>query len=257
MTVSFGVIAFLVVAAFFAGVVDAIAGGGGLLTVPALLSAGLPPHLALGTNKGQAVFGAASSVISFWKRGAIDKSQAPLSFAAGFVGSVGGAFLLTLISPKPLRPLVLILLLIASAIVMFPRRTRAEDVRVEDAADERGASTWLFPTLFLLGMYDGFFGPGVGTLLIVVLSSFFGQSFVHASGNAKVVNFASNVAALGVFAWKGNVLVAIAFPMALANGLGAFFGAKMAVRVGDRLVRRVAIGVLATLLVKLTIDLFR
>jgi len=251
VSVSIGVVALLVAAAFFAGFVDAIAGGGGLITVPALLAVGLPPHLALGTNKGQSVFGAASSVVSFWRRGAVNKTEAPRSFTAGLVGSLGGALLLTLISPKPLRPIVVILLLVAAGIVLWPKRSLLH------AEDEPRRARWLLPVIFLLGTYDGFFGPGVGTLLIVVLSRVFGQSFVHAAGNAKVVNFASNVAAVAVFMWKGTIVFAFALPMAVANAIGAFFGAKLAVHVGDRLVRSAAIVVLGVLLVKLTVDLFR
>src|SRR3954447_22282454 len=85
-------VALLIVAAFFAGLVDAIAGGGGLVALPALLAAGLPPHVALGTNKGQAVFGAASSAISFWRRGVVDRDRAALGFAAGVAGSLAGAW---------------------------------------------------------------------------------------------------------------------------------------------------------------------
>ena len=99
MTVSLVTIAFLTVAAFFAGLVDAIAGGGGLVTVPALLAAGLPPQVALPTNKGQASFGAVSSFVSFWARDGIDKKRAPLGLLCGFIGSVAGAQVLLLVKP--------------------------------------------------------------------------------------------------------------------------------------------------------------
>ena len=246
-----GAVLGLMVAALFAGFVDAIAGGGGLFTLPALLAAGLPPHAALATNKGQAVFGAASSLASFWRRGAVDRALAPQAFVAGFGGSALGAWTVSLVSPKPLRPLVVGLLVIAAVLVLYPR-SRA---RIHPGAEGRAGGI-LVAVLFLLGFYDGFFGPGVGTLLIVVLSSGFGQSFVRASGNAKVVNFASNAAALGIFLFQGTVHFRIALPMAGANALGALAGAKMAVYVGDRLVRVVAVVVLVALVLKLSMDLF-
>jgi uncharacterized protein len=105
-------IALLAFAAFAAGLVDAIAGGGGLLTVPALLAAGLSPQLALATNKGQACFGAISSFTSFWTKREVDRNRAPLGFIAGFVGSLAGARIVLLMRPEPLKPLVLFLLIV-------------------------------------------------------------------------------------------------------------------------------------------------
>ena len=115
-------IAVLVLAAFSAGLVDAIAGGGGLITVPTLLAMGLPAPIALATNKGQASFGAISSFLSFLSRGAIDRPRAPLAFIFGFVGSLAGAYVLLLVRPEPLKPVILVLLLIAAAIVAAPRK---------------------------------------------------------------------------------------------------------------------------------------
>src|SRR3954471_18927119 len=114
-------VALLVAAAFFAGLVDAIAGGGGLIALPALLAAGLPPHVALGTNKGQAVFGAATSAITFWRRGVIDRERAPLGFAAGFVGSLLGAMGVLAVPLAPLRRVVIVLLVVAAAVVLARR----------------------------------------------------------------------------------------------------------------------------------------
>src|SRR5215471_16169868 len=111
-------VALLVAAAFGAGLVDAIAGGGGLVSLPALLAAGLPPPLALGTNKGQAVFGAAASAVSFWRRGALDRDRAAGAFVAGFVGSWLGAHVVLAVPLELLRVVVIVLLLVASAIVL-------------------------------------------------------------------------------------------------------------------------------------------
>lgn len=240
----------LALAAFAAGLVDAIAGGGGLVTVPALLAAGLPPQVALATNKGQASFGAISSFASFWARGGIDRHRAPLGFVFGFVGSITGAQVLLLIRPEPLKPIVLVLLLVAAGIVAYPRKPEAAK-----------AKAWAMKALpgiaFGLGFYDGFFGPGVGSMLIVAFVLVFGDALTRASGNAKVVNLASNLAALLLFSIKGAVLWKIALPMAAANASGAFLGAKLAIKRGDKLVRFVVLCVVAVLVVKMAWDLVR
>jgi uncharacterized membrane protein YfcA len=238
----------LVFAAFGAGLVDSIAGGGGLITVPALLAAGLPPQVALATNKGQAAFGAVSSFTSFWMRGGIDRRRAPLGFV--FVGALAGAQVLLLVKPEPLKPVVLVLLVLAAAFVAWPRKPR-------EGKPHDWAMIALVPVTFTLGFYDGFFGPGVGSMLIVVFVLMFGDTLTRASGNAKVVNLASNLAALALFASRGTVLWRIALPMAAANAAGAFVGARLAVKNGDRLVRVVVLVVVAALVVKIAWDLVR
>ena len=241
-------IGLLVFAAFCAGVVDAIAGGGGLITVPALLAAGLPPHLALATNKGQASFGAVSSFLSFWTRGGIERERAPLGFALGFVGSLLGARVLLLIRPEPLKPIVLVLLVVAAGVVAYPRKPTTAPARTRSLLA-------LAPIALAMGFYDGFFGPGVGSLLIVSFVLVFGDSLTRASGNAKVVNLASNIAALLLFSIKGAVLWRVAAPMAAGNALGAFVGARLAVKRGDRFVRLVVLGVVTVLVLKMAYDL--
>jgi len=244
------VLALLALSAFGAGLVDAIAGGGGLLTVPALLAAGLPPQIAIATNKGQASFGAISSFVSFWTKDGIDRKRAPLGFVCGFVGSLAGAQVLLLVSPQPLKPLILVLLILAAAFVAWPRKPRV-------GKPHSWAMTALVPVTFVLGFYDGFFGPGVGSMLIVVFVMLFGDTLTRASGNAKVVNLASNLAALLLFASRGAVLWKIALPMAAANATGAFVGARLAVKRGDRFVRVVVLIVVAALVLKIGLDLVR
>lgn len=242
------VIALLALSAFGAGLVDAIAGGGGLVTVPALLAAGLPVPVALATNKGQASFGAVSSFFSFWSKGGIDRARAPLAFVSGFVGSLVGARVLLLVRPEPLKPVVLVLLLVAAGLVAYPRKPGSGSAKP-------WAMAALGPIAFALGFYDGFFGPGVGSMLIVAFVVVFGDTLTRASGNAKVVNLASNLAALLLFSIKGAVLWRVAAPMAAANALGAFVGARLAVKRGDKLVRVVVLGVVTVLVLKMAYDL--
>lgn len=243
----------LFVAAFVAGLCDAIGGGGGLITVPALLAAGLPPQLALGTNKGQAVFGAITSAASYVARGAVDRPIAKLAFASGLVGSLVGARVLLLVRPEPLRPIVMALLVMALLLML----ARPRPVAVEGGgsiAERRGV---LVGALVGMGFYDGFFGPGTGAVLIVVFSRLGATSLVRASGNAKIVNLASNLAAVVVFATRGTVLWHLALPMAIANSGGSYIGARLAVKNGDRLVRAIVVVVVAATVLKLAFDIFR
>jgi uncharacterized membrane protein YfcA len=250
VTLPLHIVGLLALAAFSAGVVDAIAGGGGLLTVPALLAVGLPPQVALATNKGQAAFGAVSSFTSFWLRDGIDRRRAPLGFLCGFVGALAGAQVLLLVKPEPLKPVVLVLLVLAAAFVAWPRKP-------SHGRPHAWAMIAVVPVTFALGFYDGFFGPGVGSMLIVAFVLLFGDTLTRASGNAKVVNLASNLAALLLFASRGTVLWRVALPMAAANAAGAFIGARLAVKRGDRLVRVVVLVVVAALVVKIAWDLVR
>ncbi len=246
-----GVVALLALAAFAAGLVDAIAGGGGLVTVPALVAAGLPPHVALGTNKGQAVFGAVSSATHFWRAGGLDRDRAPLGFALGLVGSLLGALALLAVRPEPLRPVIMVLLVFAAAAVMLRGRAKARD-----HAPSHPRLT-LAGIALGLGAYDGFFGPGVGSMLIVAFMMAFGDSITRASGNAKVVNLASNLAAVVLFTARGTVVWSVAVPMAIANAVGASVGARLALKRGDRFVRWVVLAVVAAAIAKLGLDVTR
>jgi uncharacterized protein len=242
----------LVGVALVGGFVDAIAGGGGLLTVPALLAVGLPPHVALATNKGQSTLGSAAALFRFWREGLIDGRRAPRKIAAAMVGSFLGAALLLKARPETLRVIVLVLL-IGVAIFMVLRPARATPRLVVPPQHVAAVGVLI---AFLIGTYDGFFGPGTGTLLIVAGVSLLGQSMVTASAEAKVVNFASNVAALILFGWKGLVLLSVAVPMAGAQILGGFLGAHFAIRGGERFVRKVLLAVVIGLVIKLTRDQF-
>lgn len=243
-------IAGLVAAAFVAGVVDAIAGGGGLLTLPALLLAGLPVHVALGTNKGQSVFGSGAALLTFARAGHIRRQRLPVLFVPGFVGSALGAWAVGLLAPALLRPLVLCLLAVV-AVTLALRPSLGQTARqVGGHPAVRAAAIALG-----IGAYDGFFGPGTGTFLIIALVTLLGDDLVGASAHAKIVNFASNLAAMLLFVSQGAVLWAIALPMAGAQALGSVVGARLAVRGGEALVRRVVLGVVLCLCAKLAWDL--
>jgi uncharacterized protein len=243
----------LVVSGFGAGVLDAIAGGGGLVALPVLLVAGLPVHVAIPTNKGQATFGAIASVTTYWRGNSIDRERVAIGFGMGVLGSCVGAAAVLALKPELLRPIVLVLLVFAAFVVLLRGRLRSKP-----RANARGPAHPDLVTAviaFTLGAYDGFFGPGVGTFLIIAFVLAFGDTFARASANAKVVNFAANLAALGIFAARGAVLWRIAVPMGIANAIGAALGARLAMTRGDRLVRVVLFVVVCALLVKLSVDL--
>jgi uncharacterized membrane protein YfcA len=242
-------IAALSLTALVAGLIDAIAGGGGLLTVPALLAAGLPPHAVFGTNKGAAVFGSGTALLRFARAGLIDGSRVKTFFVCGILGSLLGASALLAVEPSLLRPVVLVLLVAAAVAVSFVRVPEAP-VRGVGRLGVRAAAIALG-----LGAYDGFFGPGTGTFLIVALVLWLQFDLRGASANAKVVNFASNLAALALFALQGKVLWRVSLPMAAANMLGGALGAQLAIKGGNRLVRVVVLAVVVALVLKLSMDM--
>ena len=249
---SLPVLALLCAAAFVAGCVDAIAGGGGLITLPALLGAGLPPHLALATNKGQSIFGSGAAVIAFARRGLVDRTRACVTFPLGLLGSFAGAAAVLAVPPATLRPVVLVLLPVAALTLVVRKPDRS------GAPRPARARALLSAGLLALGIgaYDGFFGPGTGTFLIVGFVVLLHETLVAATADAKVVNFASNLAAVAVFATQGRVLWRVSLPMAGATFAGAWVGAHLAVRGGDRVIRRVVLVVVLGLCAKLVWDLF-
>ncbi len=250
----FPLIAGLTGVAFVAGFVDAIGGGGGLLTIPALLAAGLPPQLAIGTNKGAAVFGSASALLRYARSGLIDQSSYRANFTLAVVGATTGALLLFAIEPEVLRPLVIVLLIVA-AVGVFRYRPRGPSADKQTARTESRLCTGIFAAG--MGVYDGFFGPGTGTFLIAGLTGMGGFSLRGATANAKVINFGSNLAATAIFAMKGTILWEVSLPMALAQVFGATLGARAAIRGGDRLIKTIVLGVLVAVLFKLGIAFYR
>jgi uncharacterized protein len=245
-------IALFVGVALVAGTIDAIAGGGGLVTLPVFLAAGLPPHLALGTNKGQSVFGSFAALVRFSHSGLVDARRARVTFPLGLAGSFAGAALVLAVPPAVLRPMVLVLL---AAAALFIGLRRGGPARLEDAPPPRHALALAGASALVIGAYDGFFGPGTGTFLIVAFVALLGDGLAHASAAAKVVNFASNLAALVLFAVKGTVVWKIALPMAAAQLAGGWLGAHLAIRRGDALVRRVVVAVALALAAKVAFDM--
>jgi uncharacterized membrane protein YfcA len=242
------VIAMLAVTAFLAGTVDAIAGGGGLITLPALLTAGLPPHVALGTNKGQSVWGSFAALITFWRAGKVDRKQARLTFPLGIVGSAIGAELVIGIDREALRPLVIVMLIGAAVLLVIKKPPGTGELK-------RNYLPIAAALALAIGFYDGFFGPGTGTFLIVGFVALCGRTMTGATADAKVVNFASNLAAVTVFLIEGAIDWRVALPMAAGQLLGGALGARLAIQGGTKLIRISVLVVSGALVAKLAFDL--
>jgi uncharacterized membrane protein YfcA len=248
-------IALLALVGLVAGTVDAIAGGGGLLTLPALLWAGLPPHLALGTNKGQSVFGSFAALVRFTGGGLVDGRRARVTFPLGLAGSLAGAALVLAVPAAALRLVVIVLLALAAAFIGLRRGPPRPSGAAPGAVPTPGSLAIAGAVSLAIGAYDGFFGPGTGTFLIVAFVGLLGDGLARASASAKVVNFASNLAAVALFAARGVVVWKIAVPMAAGQLLGGLLGAHLAIRRGDALVRRVVVAVALAAAVKLAWDM--
>jgi uncharacterized membrane protein YfcA len=229
-----------------AGTVDAIAGGGGLLTLPALLGFGLPAPLALGTNKLGAVFGSGSASWSFAKRGAVRLRDCGPGFTLTALGAVGGAFTVRRLDPQFLGTLIPWLL---GAIVIY----MVFRPKLGETSRHHRLEPGFFYLLFglALGFYDGFFGPGVGSFWTIAFVTVLGHDFVRAAAHTKVMNFASNLAALAFFAAVGTVCWLPGLTLGAGQLLGGRLGAHQAVTRGARFVRPIFLVMAALVALKL------
>ena len=227
-------------AALLAGFIDAIAGGGGMLVMPALLSTGMPPHLVVGTNKLVGTFGTFSASLTFIRKGLF---QPGLWWAMSFATCVGafiGAVLIYLMSPGVLKKLLPLAILLAAAYLAWPRRARSATISLEPPlppdAIRRGVK-WL--TGGLIGFYDGFIGPGTGAFWMAAAMKLFRLDLVAAAGVARFMNFISNLTALLTFMALGTINYAVGLSMGLLLMIGSFIGAHSAIRYGAPFIRPV------------------
>ena len=247
----------LLAAALLAGFVDAVAGGGGLIQVPALF-AGLPreaPATLFGTNKLASIFGTLSAARRYLREVDMNWSIAvPVSVSA-FVFSFAGAAVVAWLPKEVVRPLVLGLL-VAVAIYTW---LRPDFGRQQNEPRIRGKQVLPVATLAgaLLGFYDGFFGPGAGSFMIFAFVRLFGMDFLHASATAKIVNAATNAGAILLFAPTGHMLWALGFGMAACNIVGAQLGSRLAIRHGSGFVRLVFLIMTSLLIAKIGWDILR
>lgn len=242
------------IAAFFAGLVDAVVGGGGLIQIPTLFAAfpAAMPATLFGTNKLASIVGTASAAVQYGRRVAIPWRVALPGALAALVGSWFGARAVAYLSPEILKPLVFVLLVLV-AVYTFVRK----DFGVgEDRGQQRPRAVAMVVAIGgVVGFYDGFFGPGTGSFLIFLLIKFLQMDFLRASVTAKILNVATNLAAIAFFAFNVDLLWRVAAVMASCNLAGAVVGSRLALRHGVTFVRKMFLVVVCILIAKMAHDL--
>ena len=242
-------------ASLLAGFVDAIVGGGGLILLPALFAtfASAPPATLLGTNKSASVWGTAMATWQYSRRVQMPWRAMLPAAAAGFVGSFFGAWVVTLVSPDFLRKL---LPLVMVAVLAYTLARKDLGMHHQPRWSGRAEVLVACGIGLVIGFYDGFFGPGTGSFLVFAFVRLLGYDFLNASVSAKLLNLATNVSALVLFAAKGHIWWHLTVPLAVANVLGSMLGTYMALRHGTGFVRAIFILVVSVLILKTGYDAF-
>jgi len=240
---------------FLAGIIDSIAGGGGLISLPAYLFAGLPPHFALGTNKFSSCWGTLFATYRYWRSKMIDMKVALMGALGALVGSWLGTRTVLLINPYFLNYILVFLIPIIAFITIINQNIGRQNLSASHTGN-RKLGLGILAGL-IIGFYDGFFGPGTGTFLILFYTILLHYDFVTANANTKVVNLASNIAALVTFAAAGKIFYTLAIPAALFGIMGNLVGAKLVVHRGSKIIRPVFIIALSLLMIRIIWNLFK
>lgn len=238
-------------AGFLAGFVDSIAGGGGIITVPVLLSLGLPPHLALGTNKFQSSFGSFTAAWRYYGKGLFTLKETWLGILFTLTGAAAGSMLIQLVDGGFLNKAIPLLLLAVFLYTLFSPDLGAADRQVS-------ISRYLFYPLFglLLGFYDGFFGPGTGSFWTIALVILMGMNLKKATGTTKMMNFTSNIVSLTVFLIGGKVIFLAGLVMGAGQMAGAWTGSHMVIRHGTKFIRVFFLIVVAATIARIIVKEF-
>jgi len=231
------ILAILMVLSFTAGFVDAVAGGGGAIMLPALLTAGLPPHLALGTNKLSATFGSTTAAFTYVKRGLFRPVLWKAGMVGTFVGACTGTLATFLFSGEEMNKL-LPSLIIAAAVWLLLQRNHS---RIENPTRYRPALRSSGGLGGALGFYDGFFGPGTGSFWTTLVMSLYPVGIVEASGVARFMNWISNAVSLLTFMALGSVHFGVGIPLGITLMMGAWLGAHSAIRFGGKFIRPILV----------------
>lgn len=232
MEISVELLAILFSVALVAGFIDAIAGGGGLITIPALLMTGMSPALALGTNKLQACGGSFSASLYFIRKRAVNLSEVWLLIVLTFIGSAIGTLLIQQVDSSIIRKVLPFLMLAIGLYFLFTPK-----LGEEDRQQRFSFVGFAFTAAALIGFYDGFFGPGTGSLFSLAFVTLLGFNLAKATAHAKVLNFTSNIASLMLFLIGGQVLWSVGLTMMAGQIIGGNLGAKMVLTKGKSLIR--------------------
>lgn len=244
-----GTMALLAGVGVLAGFVDAVAGGGGLISVPALLAAGVPPVAALATNKMQSVVGTTIATWTYWRKGYIDLKRLFPSILTTFAGSFIGAMTVKSLDTSLLANVVpFALMTIALYFLFAPKLTDADKIA-------RLQITFFLPLLgFVIGFYDGIFGPGTGSFFAMGFVTLFGFGLIRATGHTKALNMTSNSAALVLFIVSGDVMWPVAIVMAGGQVIGGYLGAVTGMRFGAKFIRPFVVTVSILMAIKLLLS---
>ncbi len=247
--------AFLFAAAFLAGLIDAVAGGGGLVQIPAIFSA-YPSHAPatlIGTTKVASMAGTFNAAVRYARSVRIYWGATGPAVVAAFLCSMAGAYTLTLVPAEPLRKLLPFVLAILLIYTLAKKDLGAEHAPTLSGARERWVA---LAGGAAIGFYDGIFGPGTGSFLMIMFVRLFGYDFLHAAASTKLVNLATNVAALMLLGAKGHVWWELGLVMAVGNVIGSQLGSRLALKHGSGFVRKVFLLVVSALILKTAWDAF-
>ena len=249
MELSLDVLAILFAVAALAGFIDAIAGGGGLLTVPALLMVGMSPAMALGTNKLQGCGGSFAASLYFWRKGAVNLRQIWQILALTFIGAVAGTLFVQSIDASVVKKFIPALILAIGLYFLFSPKLGESDRQQRLSYLAFGLTAGLS-----LGFYDGFFGPGVGSLMALAFVSLLGFNLTKATAHAKTMNFTSNFASLIFFILGGQVVWLAGLVMMVGQFIGANLGAKMVLTKGKAIIRPLVVVMSLLMTVKMAFE---
>ncbi len=245
-TLSFSALFFLSLVGMVAGFVDSIAGGGGIISLPALLATGMPPHLALGTNKLQGSFGSFTAAVNYSRKGLVNRREIPSGILFTALGALVGTITVQVLSADFLRHIILVML-----VGVFVYTLCSPDLGRIDRRPLMTAPLFFGLAGMLLGFYDGFFGPGTGSFWTIALVLMLGLNLKKATAHTKIFNFTSNLVALGAFLIGGHVSLSAGLLMGAGQMLGAFLGSRLVIRRGTGFVRGFFLVVVAVTIVKL------
>lgn len=240
------VITILFFVGLLAGLVDSIAGGGGLIALPALLFIGLPPQIALGTNKLQGTFGALSAAYNFVRKRQVDLRECRIGIVSTLLGAALGTIIVQILDPAIIKPLIPFLLLLVFIYTLLSRKLGYTDRKAR----------WHPQPFFIvfglgLGFYDGFFGPGTGSFWAFGLMVLLGFNMIKATGITKVMNLVSNIVSLALFIGGGNVSYSIGLTMAAGQLIGGRIGSSLVIKNGARIVRPIYLTIVFLTIVRL------
>ena len=237
--------------AFFSGFIDAIAGGGGLIAIPALIAVGIPEHMALATNKLQATFGSFTAAANFTHKKMVNFNSLWQGIVWTFVGAVCGTWSVLLLDATVIKYLIPICLVSILIYTIFSPQLGQID-------KEKRMSQGLFYAIFglAIGFYDGFIGPGTGSFWMFAFASLLGLNLKSAVANTKILNFVSNIVSLAVFIGGGQILWLLGIVMGFGQMFGAYFGSHMVIKKEIKFIKIIFLTVVSITIIKLLYDLF-